>query len=361
MVRHGVGRCVVVLSGMLALSGAALGQQAGAGQADPSSTMLVMYQQEMDALGAMSGSMGPMVVAAQERIKLMKEFISDQKLEGDWANFTPISKAASFSSLTFNQALQTAFDHQKNMAPKAPASNDMSTMAAEVQATQTLVHKQWNRLNDLHQQVETMTAFLTSKDKLKDYKAWAMEQADAQAKQASEARAAHLAAEKAHYEHQQQLRKKWDEQQHQQMLATIAASNQRMAGGGGGQTSGGASAGSQDASGSSDEAQDYYAGSYWNGYADPYYACMAVGRRGPRRTRTRAIVGTPGTGRVAGVARDRWVGADRRRAVVGRSARGRVSQAACRMVAGFGSACEAGCGWSSDASASTRWSTTASA
>lgn len=240
--------------------------------ASATSSLATTYQQEIDALGTMSGSLGPMVVDARARVKLMKQFIEQQDLLSDWANFTP-PPVSSFQPLTFNQALQTAFDHQKLMPATPPSNMDVTALANQVRAEQTLIHKQWDQVNELHHQVDDLTAFLTGKNKLKDYKGWAIQQAADVAKQQSAARAEHLAAEKKHAEYQAELRRQWDQAQQKQMMQTIAAERQREAtpqGGGGG----GASTSAQQSQ--SDEPQDYYDGSYWNGYADPYYDVWGV-------------------------------------------------------------------------------------
>lgn len=235
-------------------------------------------QRQIDALNSMSHAMGPMIRDAKTRIAQMTEYISTKGLSREWSTYTPADSSAGFDGLTFDQGLEAAVQHQKLRALSNPATDDPAVMQREVSATQTLIKAQWTHLNDLHNQVAKLSAFLTNKGQLEAYRDWAVADAASKIEARAAAREEHNAATA---EHASALRVKLDQQWHAQQAAENAADRAR----GGGDDQVGVRDDNPGGGGDSYDDDDYYGGSYWNGYADPYYDVW-----GHRRLRARQEV-----------------------------------------------------------------------
>lgn len=218
----------------------AIAQIVAARQSDP--------QTEYRALQTMQETLGPMVAAAQKRIGLMQQFIRENSLQDSWNRFVPPAAPAS-TSLTFDLALDAAEKHQRLLAPAPPGED-----AQEVAAFRTLVRSQWNQLNALHQQVDNLSAFLSSQGKLADYQRWAIDAAMQPPAQQlpPDADPGLTAEQEAAQEHRAQylagFRQYLDQEQQAQ----------------------------QNTNNNPGDNANYAAGSYWNGYADPYYDVYGV-------------------------------------------------------------------------------------
>jgi hypothetical protein len=251
---------------------------AAQGASNSSGSTASQLQTEIDALNAMTDALGPMAEGAEERIRQMKAFVTEQKLDAALATFTAGAPGSGFSSLTFSQAFQTALDAQRLRGPATPTS-DVGALETEFSATQTLVQAQWTRVNGFHTQVASLTAFLQQQGKLDAYHDWAATAAGQRAAQpAAKSPPTDRAAEDATLTPEQRqaniqryqaqlarLRQNWDEEQHTGQSSAYQPSQNR-----GGSANGGPS---QNQAGNS----DYYGGSYWNGYADPYYDVWGYG------------------------------------------------------------------------------------
>ncbi|MFO0828322.1 MAG: hypothetical protein U0572_09240 [Phycisphaerales bacterium] len=231
----------------------------------------VQLQLEIDALNSMTDAMGPMVNDADTRVKLMTGYISEQKLDAAFATFKSAPNAPGFNGLTFNQSYQVAVKDQQLRGNPVPSTTDVVTLENEAMATQTLVQSQWVRLNSLHDQVVKMTAFLESQKQLDAYTAWAQtaaakrlenytppppptDKSSANGDLTPEQRAANIAR---YQEHLARLRQHWDEEQYSDAQPDFKPSQGYFPQNNGISTS--------------NASNDYYSGSYWNGYADPYY------------------------------------------------------------------------------------------
>ncbi len=257
----------------------------------PVGSAIMQLQLELDALNAMTDAMGPMRGDADARVAQMKAFISEEKLDAAAAAFATSAKAPAFNGLTFNQSLQVALKEQRTRGQPIVSNTDPAALQTEVNATQVLVQGQWGDLNKVHAQVAVLSGFLQSQKKLDAYHTWAAaaaakrlasstpdvaptDSASSNPKLTPEQKAAKILA------YQQQLvrlRTAWDQEQMAQGAANFPQS--QSSGDQQGQSGG---AGSSNYSGSGDNNSnynnDYYSGSYWNGYADPYYDVWGAGR-----------------------------------------------------------------------------------
>lgn len=244
---------------------------------DPSSAA-VQLQVELNALDAMTDALGPMVGDAEKRLELMKVFIKEQNL--DASSYKLAADQTGFTGLTFNQALQVAITNQGTRGTPTVTNQDANTLQAEVNASQTLVQSQWTRLNTLHTEVHRLSAFLHSQGKLDAYTDWASTDAAKRAvqqatdkppmDQASSASGLTEAQREANIRKYQQhlvaLRQQWDQAQYQyaaddgtNVVATSPLSNHVT------------NYNPTAAAYAANQANDYYGGTYWNGYSDPYY------------------------------------------------------------------------------------------
>lgn len=220
----------------------ALTPAAGARQSDD--------QTEYRALQTMQDSLGPMVASAQQRVALMQRFIGENNLEDAWGRFVP-PVAATTTPLTFDQALDAAEKHQRLLAP-TPPGKDIQTIGA----FHILVQSQWTELNRLHQQVANLSAFLTSQNKLVEYQRWAIDAAMQPPEQQGAPQADNdpgLTAEQVNAQEQRAqylagYRQNLDQEQQAQ----------------------------QNTNANPTDNANYTTGSYWNGYADPYFDVYGV-------------------------------------------------------------------------------------
>ena len=248
-------------------------------------------QLELDALDTVTDVLGPMAAGAQQRVKLMSSFVAENGMGNDYKAFASSSKAPTFHGMTFQNAYQQALSQEKSRGMPKPSSTDTDTLTREVAGQRMLAEGQWNTVNSLHDQVAKMTAFLKSKDKMDAYIDYAKAQAnkptppDAGTDRRSESqgitpeqREANIAKYRAQ---QEALQRHWD--------------NYHFTTGVGGLPPGGPFRGNPEGSPVGENPDqvgdydpyiaaypnsavenawysgDYYGGSWWNGYADPYY------------------------------------------------------------------------------------------
>lgn len=252
-------------------------------------------QVQLDALDTMTDTVGPMRSAATKRAELMKAFVTETKREDAWKTWSSEQKSPKFSGMTFDEAYKQAVAQQKSKGPQAP-STDEATLQREVEGQRELVQNEWNELNRAHETVSMMTAFLNSQNAMPEYVEWAKSSAAERAKtmdrpkattdrQAEgktltpEQRAANIRKYQARQAH---LRKYWDHYHF-----TFGTTGVPPGGPFRGNPQGGSTVG-EDANlvgdpnpyiggypnAAVDSAYyqgDYWGGSWWNGYADPYY------------------------------------------------------------------------------------------
>lgn len=228
-------------------------------------------QSTLASLNLMTNAIGPAESDSKSRIAQMQAYLAQANLTDAFKAFTPV---ASPKPLSFDQAYQAALQQQQ-LHPIQPGSmsDDLSTLANEVQATTTMVQTAWNRLNANLATVDAMTQFLAKNDKMDDYLKWAPSYQEAQKKaQAEQLASARAAADKQAQDQEvarnqalRQLQQRWDQMHY---VSTGTDYNYVFSQGvppgsqtGNTQFSQGVAPGSQ---------TGYYGGSYWNGYADPY-------------------------------------------------------------------------------------------
>lgn len=219
---------------------------------------------EFAALGLMNDTVGGMLPSAKKRVDLLTGYIKSKGLDGEYEAF----EAPDFNpGATFSQAFAAAQDEAKLSAPTMAEDHD--TMAREVSAQMQLVQGSWNRLQELRKQTWGLTSFVRSKKLFDDYHAWAVKEtsdeaakakSDADAKRAAaDADARNQAAQKTAA--MQQLQQRWDKipystgvDYHYQFSQGSEANGADFPWGNG-----------------SYSGDNYWNGSYYNGYADPYY------------------------------------------------------------------------------------------
>jgi hypothetical protein len=219
---------------------------------------------EFAGLGLMNDTVGGMLPSARKRVELLTGYVKAKSLDGEFGSYA----APAFNAgVTFSQALAAAQDEAKLSAPTMQEDHD--TLAREVSAQTQLVQGSWDRLQALRKQTWELTSFVRSKNLFDDYHAWAVQQtaeeaakskADADAKRAAaDAAARNQAARKETA--MQQLQQRWDKLPY----STGIDYNYRF------------SQGSEDTpddfpwGNGSYSGDNYWNGSYYNGYADPYY------------------------------------------------------------------------------------------
>lgn len=222
------------------------------GQVNPAVANL---QTELAALNLLNSMVGSKKSDSSARIEQMQAFMAAQKLDGDFATF---KASTSFSPVSFNQAYQAALDQVQLSGPPESKINDLDTLVAEVQATTTMVHQSWDQLNQNLAKVQAMTEFLDRGGKMNDYLRWSAEHNAEQKQQEMERlarnRAAADAAARARIargdRNIQELQKKLDSMPYSTGIDYNYTFSQ------------GVQPGSQ---------TGYYGGTFFNGYADPYY------------------------------------------------------------------------------------------
>jgi len=248
---------------------------------------LANLQLELNALNTMNDAAGQQLEGARRRTELMSTFVASKNLKEQWTAFSSQWKPTK-APLSFQQAYQTALQAERLRGAVAPSTQDIDTLTNEVAATTSMVQKQWSSLNAARRQVHAMAAFLDANKLMDAYHDFAT--AQAKAMQAAEAtRAAQQSQMEKDREAKEQsarnaalnfLQKQWDAQDHSansgvdynfQFSQSYSQASQFS------QSPGSAgSAGTPTTPGSGPPqpvptAYDYWTGTYFNGYADPYY------------------------------------------------------------------------------------------
>ncbi|MEE2973233.1 MAG: hypothetical protein VX672_08905 [Planctomycetota bacterium] len=264
------------------------------------SDSLSQLQLELDALDTVTDSLGPMRKDAQRRVELMTSFIQQSGMEDAWKSWTGTTEGKAFHGLSFQQAYQQALQEEKSRGGPKP-SVDRETLAAEVQGQRTLAEGQWNTVNALHEQVGRMTAFLQSKNAMDSYMTFArkastekpQERPDAGTDRRSESSGITPAQRKANiakYRAQQEkLRRHWDHYHFTSGTGSLPPGGPFR-----GNPQGNPIGEDPNQVGDVDPyigaypnsavenewySGDYWGGSWWNGYADPYYDVYGYGPR----------------------------------------------------------------------------------
>lgn len=274
-------------------AGAPAGGQAGTGgSASPSGSpgltaALVNLQMELNALNTMNDASGAQLDKAERRSTLMTKFIASKSMNDALTTFSSSWKPQ-VAPLSFQQAYTTALQAEQLRGGVTPSSTDPDTLAAEVQATSAMVHQRWNKLNSQLRQSQQLTAFLNSNKLMDEYHAFAQKnaaalKADADARAAKQQQLEKQRDAKADASRQAALtylQKQWDAQSHlanSGINYNYGFSQGASQAGPFSQTPGDAySAGTGQtppnyAPVPVPTAYDYWTGTYFNGYADPYY------------------------------------------------------------------------------------------
>lgn len=248
-------------------------------------------QLELDALDTITDNLGPMRAGAQARVEMMTSFMSKNGMSSAYRAFAASDKAPTFHAMTFQNAYNQALSEEKSRGMAKPSSADAGTLSNEVAGQRMLAEDQWKTVNGLHDQVAKMTAFLKSQGKMNDYITFAKDNADkpqrpdAGTDRRSEApgitpeqREANIAKYRAQ---QEALRRHWDHYHFSSGVGGLPPGGPFR-----GNPQGSPVGENPDQVGDADPyiaaypnsavenawySGDYYGGSWWNGYADPYY------------------------------------------------------------------------------------------
>lgn len=265
------------------------GAATGAPNATPPgiTAALVNLQMELNALNTMNDALAQQLDGASKRIALMTSFISSKKLDADVATFKTTWKPTS-APLSFQQAYQTSMQAEQLRGGVMPSTNDIDTLTNEVAATTTMVHTRWNTFNTTRNQVQVLTQFLNDKKLMDGYHDYAVanaktQQADADARAAKQPELEKEREAKANASRQAALtylQKQWDAQSH----ASNSGTNYNYTFSQGASQAGPFSQTPSTAytAGTGETpptypvdpypaVSDYWTGTYFNGYADPYY------------------------------------------------------------------------------------------
>lgn len=244
-------------------------------------------QMELDALNSMNDAAAQQLSGATQRIQLMTAFIASKNLQTDLGTFSQSWKPTS-APLSFQQAYQTAQQAEQLRGGGVISTTDIDTLTNEVAATTAMVQQRWNTLNSTRRQVQVLTGFLNSKKLMDSYHDFATSQAAA-AKAAADAKAAQQPQmekdreAKANASRQAALtylQKQWDSQSHAANSGTnynYTFSQSASQAGPFSQTPSTAyTAGTGETPPTYPvdpypAVSDYWTGTYYNGYADPYY------------------------------------------------------------------------------------------
>ena len=246
-----------------------------------SGASMAQLQGELDALDTMTDTLGPMRKSAELRLEQMTAFLKQAGKTNDevkWSAANPTT----FHALSFQQAYSEAVKQQASRGAAKPSSDDADLLAREVKAQKVMTQDQWSVVNKLHLQVQQKTDYIRSINGMNDYEKFA-------AAATKKRMAKHTAPKPATDRHSEQggitpaqrqaniekyrnqqatLRRHWDHYHF-----TFATSDGPPPGGPfRGYTEGDPIGRNVDAdNGYSYDNDDYYDGSYYNGYADPYY------------------------------------------------------------------------------------------
>lgn len=252
-------------------------------------------QGQLDALYTMTDTVGPMRSAATQRAALMKSFVSETDREDAWKAWSSQQQSSKFNGMSFDEAYKQAMTQQQSRGAVKP-SGDQATLEREVEGQRELVRNEWNAMTKAHEEVSALTAFLNEQNAMSDYIDWAKSTARKRAETVErptptpdrtgdsdtltpEQRAANIRKYRARQAH---LRKYWDHYHY-----TFGTTGVPPGGPFRGNPQGGSTVGEDPnlvgdpnpyiggypnaAVDSAYYEGDYWGGSWWNGYADPYY------------------------------------------------------------------------------------------
>ena len=241
-----------------------------------SSESLAQLQTELDALDTMTDTVGPMRKSAEIRLQQMTGFLKQSGKTNDevkWSSENPTT----FHALSFQQAYSEAVKQQGSRGAAKPSSDDAGLLGREGNAQKMMTQDQWSVVNKLHRQVQQRTDYIRSIKGMNDYEKFAAAATkkrmanhtpaepatDRQSEQGGITPAQRQANIEKYQNQQATLRRHWDHYHF-----TFATSDSPPPGGPFGNRN---YDDSNDDNGYSYDNDDYYAGSYYNGYADPYY------------------------------------------------------------------------------------------
>ncbi|MDG1977712.1 MAG: hypothetical protein P8I44_04025 [Phycisphaerales bacterium] len=245
-----------------------------------SSESLAQLQTELDALDTMTDTIGPMRKSAEIRLQQMNAFLKQSGKTNDevkWSSDNPTT----FHALSFQQAYSEAVKQQGSRGAAKPSTDDQDLLGREVNAQKVMTKDQWSVVNKLHQQVQQRTDFIRSIKGMNDYEKFAAEatkkrmanhtpakrETDRQSEQGGITPAQRQANIEKYQNQQATLRRHWDHYHF-----TFATSDGPPPGGPfRGFTEDANNQYGDENNGYSYDNDDYYDGSYYNGYADPYY------------------------------------------------------------------------------------------
>ena len=245
-----------------------------------SSESLAQLQTELDALDTMTDTIGPMRKSAEIRLQQMNAFLKQSGKTNDevkWSSDNPTT----FHALSFQQAYSEAVMQQGSRGAAKPSTDDQDLLGREVNAQKVMTKDQWSVVNKLHQQVQQRTDFIRSIKGMNDYEKFAAEatkkrmanhtpakrETDRQSEQGGITPAQRQANIEKYQNQQATLRRHWDHYHF-----TFATSDGPPPGGPfSGYTEDVNNRYADENNGYSYDNDDYYDGSYYNGYADPYY------------------------------------------------------------------------------------------
>ena len=256
--------------------------------ANAQTASMAQLQLELDALDTMTDTLGPMQSDAKKRVELMQQFISESGRMDAWKSWNGQVKDPRFNSMTFQQAYQEALAKQKSRGNVTPSNISLDTLTAEVKGQRTIADDQWNSVNSLHEQVARMTAFLNSQKAMDDYAAFAQKAAstppqrpdagtDQRSEQGGITPAQREANIKKYRAQQAALKQHWDHYHFTTGYSSVPPGGPFR-----GQPQGSPVGTPADEVRGDDPylgaypyetgyGGDYWGGSWWNGYSDPYY------------------------------------------------------------------------------------------
>jgi len=272
-------------------AGGAGGNAATAPDMHPSvGAALANLQIELNALDSMNDAASTQLSQSQARQKLMTGFISSKKLDDAFKTFTQGWKPTA-APLSFQQAYTTAFQAEQLRGAVTPSTSDIDTLTNEVAASTTMVQAQWNRLSAQLRQTQMATDFIASQKLMDEYHDYATKnaaavkaemdaRADRQAQLEKSRRAQHDARRGAALDY---LQKQWDSQSHLNNSGTNYNYTFSQGASQAGQfsqtpftaytagTGENAPISTNPVSPTVPTAYDFWTGTTFNTYADPYY------------------------------------------------------------------------------------------
>ena len=248
-----------------------------------SSESLAQLQAELDAVDTMTDTLGPMRKSAEIRLQQMTAFLQQSGKTNDevkWSAANPTT----FHALSFQQAYAEAVKQQASRGAAKPSTDDRDLLGREVNAQKVMTEDQWSVVNKLHEQVQQRTAYIRSIKGMRDYEKFAAEETkkrmanhtpaepatDRRSEQGGISPEQRQANIEKYQNQQAALRNHWDHYHF-----TFATTDGPPPGGPWRNYDVGNPIGdnnnSNDDYSNNYNRDDYYDGSYYNGYADPYY------------------------------------------------------------------------------------------